>query len=188
MMYTLIFRALFLSLLLVFPLSAKDISGLNLQEQIAREGSTLVLQGAGVRQKFFLDLYVAGLYTSTLNHDAQKLVDADVPMALTLHIISKLITSEKMQTATHEGFEKSTHGNTAPLGDAIETFIAVFDEPIVKGDVFELFYTPGKGVSIYKNGAYKKSIKGLAFKKALFGIWLGKENAQESLKKELVGE
>ncbi|MEJ2528243.1 MAG: chalcone isomerase family protein, partial [Sulfurovaceae bacterium] len=68
------------------------------------------------------------------------------------------------------------------------TFIAVFDEPIVKGDLFELLYIPNQGVSIYKNGLRKQTIKGLAFKKALFGIWLGKESAQESLKKELVGK
>ncbi|MBN2768185.1 MAG: chalcone isomerase family protein [Campylobacterales bacterium] len=187
-MHTLIFRALFLSLLLIFPLSAEDIGGVTLEKQLMRSGNTLLLQGAGMRQKFFLDLYVAGLYTATPNHNAQKIIDADAPMALTLHIVSKLITSEKMQEATHEGFEKSTHGNRAPLNDAIQTFIAVFDEPIVKGDLFELFYTPSKGVSIYKNGKYKQTIKGLAFKKALFGIWLGKESAQESLKKELVGE
>ncbi len=187
-MQTLIIRALFLSLLLIFPLNAKDVGGVTLQEQITREGDTLLLQGAGVRQKFFLDLYVAGLYTATPNHDAQKLIDADAPMALTLHIVSKFITSEKMQEATHEGFEKSTHGDTAPLNDAIQTFITVFDEPIVKGDLFELLYTPSKGVAIYKNGKYKQTIKGLAFKKALFGIWLGEEPAQKSLKKELVGE
>jgi hypothetical protein len=187
-MYKLIFRALFLSLILIFPLSAKDTGGVTLQEQMTHEGNTLLLQGAGVRQKFFLDLYVAGLYTTTPSYDAQKLIDTDAPMALTLHIVSKLITSEKMQEATHEGFEKSTHHNTVPLNDAIQTFIAVFDEPIVKGDLFELFYTPSKGVAIYKNGKYKQTIKGLAFKKALFGIWLGEESAQESLKKELVGE
>ncbi len=187
-MHTLIFRALFLSLILIFPLSAEDIGGVTLEKQLMRSGNTLLLQGAGVREKFFIDLYVAGLYTATPNHNAQKIIDADAPMTIRLHIISKLITSEKMQEATNEGFEKSTHHNTAPLNDAIKTFIAVFDEPIVKGDLFELLYMPGKGVSIYKNGKYKQTIKGLAFKKALFGIWLGKESAQESLKRELVGK
>jgi hypothetical protein len=141
-----------------------------------------------VREKLFLDLYVAGLYTVTPSHDAQKIINADEPMAISLHIVSSLISSKKMQEATLEGFEKATQHNTAPIQHAIDAFIGVFNEPIVKNDMYELIYTPAKGVTIYKNKEFKRTIEGLEFKQALFGIWLGDAPAQESLKEDLLAE
>lgn len=166
-------------------LNAKEIAGVTLPEHLSHDTLTLTLQGVGVRDKLFLDLYVAGLYTekpsATLLHD-------DVPMSMTLHITSSLITSQKMEEATREGFDASTHHATKPLQSAIDTFIAVFKEPIVQKDVYEFFYLPQHGVSIFKNGVLKQRIEGLAFKEALFGIWLGDAPVQESLKHSLLGK
>ena len=173
------------SLSLVTP-NAGEVFAASIQDPLNHNGHTLVLQGSGVREKLFLDLYVAGLDTLQASHDAQKIIDADEPMAISLHIVSSLISSEKMQNATLEGFEKATNHNTAPLQHAIDAFIAVFNEPITKGDYYELIYTPQKGLEIFKNKEFKRAIEGLEFKKALFGIWLGKEPAQESLKEDLL--
>jgi hypothetical protein len=177
-----------LSCFLVFaPLFAKEIANVTVKESLTQENTTLNLQGAGVRDKFFIDLYVAGLYTQTSNTNAASLIQEDAPMALTLHITSSLISSEKMEEATREGFENATHHNTQPLHDQIETFINVFKEPIQQNDVYTLVYLPVQGVRIYKNGTLKQTIAGLAFKQALFGIWLGEKPAQESLKQALLG-
>ena len=110
-------------------------------------------------------------------------------MAINLHIISGMITSDKMVSATVEGFENSTGGNTQAIQPHIDEFISVFKEEIKEGDVFAITYEPGTGVSILKNGELKKTINGgLAFKKAVFGIWLSDKPAQESLKEEMLGD
>ena len=54
--------------------------------------------------------------------------------------------------------------------------------------MFPGFTVPGKGVEAYKNGALASVTKGVEFKKALFGIWLGDKPAQKSLKKEMLGQ
>lgn len=167
---------------------AKEVSGINVIESITYDTTALSLQGAGVRDKFFMDLYLASLYTQKPYHDAFTLVNADEPMAMTLHIVSSLITSEKMEEATKEGFLNATGGNTAPLQTKIDAFIQTFKEPIAINDRYEFFYQPAKGVSIVKNGSLKTTIEGLEFKKALFGIWLGEKPAQESLKKALLSK
>ena len=41
---------------------------------------------------------------------------------------------------------------------------------------------------VYKNGAKKGSIDGHDFKKALFGIWLGKKPADDDLKEGMLGK
>jgi hypothetical protein len=93
-----------------------------------------------------------------------------------------------MENATREGFENATKGNPEPIKSQIEEFISVFKEKIEKNDIFELIYLPAKGLEVYKNGEFKSRIEGLAFKQALFGIWLSDKPAQKSLKEEMLGK
>lgn len=168
--------------------NAKEIEGINIPEYLKVANSKLILNGAGVRSKFFMDLYVAGLYLQNKSTDPKAIVESDEPMAIRLHIISSLITSEKMENATREGFENSTKGNTEPIRSKIEEFIAVFKENIEENDIFELIYLSGKGLEVHKNSELRSRIEGLPFKQALFGIWLSDKPAQKSLKEEMLGK
>ena len=116
----------------------------------------------------------------------QAIIDADEPMAIRLYITSDLITSERMANSTRDGFVRSTDGNIAPIEDKIEELIKAFKDDIEEGDVFDLVYTPEAGVTVYKDGDVESSVQGLAFKKALFGIWLSDNPIQKSLRKALV--
>jgi hypothetical protein len=167
--------------------NAKEIEGVNLPESLEVAKSKLILNGAGVRSKFFMDLYVGGLYLENKSNNPQEIIEGDEPMAIRLHIISSLITSKKMENATREGFENATKGNTEPIKIQIEEFISVFKEKIEEDDIFDLIYLPGKGLEVYKNSELKSRIEGLDFKQALFGIWLSEKPAQKSLKKEMLG-
>jgi hypothetical protein len=167
---------------------AKEIAGISMPDTLQADGAALALNGAGVRTKFFMDLYVGGLYLKQKQGDAEKIIAADEPMAIRLHIISSLITSEKMEAATREGFANATGGATAPLAGKIENFISVFREKINKEDIYEFSYAPGAGTKISKNGKVKTTIHGGDFKKALFGIWLCAKPAQESLKEQMLGK
>lgn len=151
-------------------------------------GQTLVLNGAGVREKFWIDLYAAGLYLPEKSSNADAIVQADSPMAIKLHIVSGLISSKKMIDALREGFENSTNGNIKPIEDEINTLIGFLKEDIERDDVFDLVYLPNKGIVAYKNGELKGTIPGMEFKKALFGIWLSNRPADDSLKEELLGK
>ena len=181
------FAALVLAVLLVTALgNAEEIGGINMPETLKAGQTTLVLNGAGVREKFFMDLYVGGLYLKEKGADPRAIIEADEPMAIRLHIISSMITSKKMEKATREGFEKATGGNIGPIQVQIEEFISVFKEEIKEGDIYDLIYVPGKGVEVSKNNESRSMIKGLPFKKAMFGIWLSDKPAQKSLKKAML--
>ncbi len=147
----------------------------------------LVLNGAGIREKYFMDMYVCGLYLMNKSKEEKIIKEADEKMAIRLVIVSGLVTNTKMQEAVRVGFEKSTHNNTSFIKNQIEQMITAFSEPIKKGDVYEIFYTPGTGSMIYKNGIQKEVIKGLYFKQSLFGIWLGDNPAHRTLKAEMLG-
>ena len=180
----LIFSLIFSSTIL----QARIVSGVEIPEKLMINGSQLILNGAGVREKFFLDLYVGALYLKKRNKIAKAIIDAEENMAIRLYITSSLISSKKMRNAVNEGFENSTKNNIIPIKKEIDEFISVFKDEINKGDIFDMVYVDSVGTKISKNGKLSKTIKGIKFKRSLFGIWLCDEPAQESLKEEMLGK
>jgi hypothetical protein len=177
-----------IALLLISPIAdAKQIAGITFPDSHELSRAKLVLNGVGIRKKLFLKLYVGGLYLKKKNQNPKEIIMADEAMAIRLHIVSSMITSQKMEKTTREGFEKSTDGKIEPIKSQIEEFISVFQEKIQENDIYDLIYNPGNGVEVYKNGKAHSVIEGLNFKQALFGIWLSDKPAQGSLKAVMLG-
>ena len=168
--------------------AAVEIEGVNMPDLFPKLDSKLVLKGAGVRNKFFMDLYVAGLYVENTDRTAEEIMAADEPMAIRLSIMSSLISSEKMTEATKDGFYKSTGGKLGAIEAPMNSFIEAFSEEIFKGDVYDIIYMPESGVTVYKKGDQKSVAKGLNFKSALFGIWISKDPVQEDLRNGMLGK
>lgn len=175
------------SMLVAASAGAVTVNGVELRETLRSGDQSLDLNGAGVRSKFFIKLYVAALYLPERSSDAGAILSADEPQAIALHVTSGRINSDNMTEATLEGFEKSTGGNLAPIQDEVDQLLSVFADEISEGDVFDLVYVPGEGVRVIKNGETGDTIGDRAFKEALFGIWLGDEPAQGSLKDDMLG-
>ena len=165
-----------------------EIAGVELPNTVQIETDEAEINGAGIREKFWIDLYAGGLYSTEKFSDADQVIKAKKPMGIKIHIVSKLISSKKMKDAVEEGFQNSTKENTDPLRDKIDKFISFFEDEIVKNDVFDIYYHPDSGVKVYKNDELKGSIKGASFKEALFGIWFCDEPADDDLKEAMLGK
>ncbi len=180
--------ALFLVAFTTFAMNAqKTVSGVKVDDKLSLEGKDLTLNGAGLREKMWIDLYVGSLYVTKKSTNAQDIIDSKDAAAIKLNIVSGMITSDKMISAVNEGFENATNKNTASLKTKIDKFKGFFKEKINKGDSFIIMYD-GNETIVYKNGAKKGSIEGHDFKKALFGIWLGKKPADDDLKDGMLGK
>jgi hypothetical protein len=175
---------------LAIPTQAQvTINDVTLPATMKAGESSVSLNGGGIRKKLFFKLYVGGLYLTSKSSDANAIINADEAMAVKLQITSGMISSDNMSEAINEGFEKSTGGNVAPLKDKISKFVDTFKKSeIVEGNVFDIVYVPGTGVQSYKNGTLQSTIEGMDFKKALFGIWLCDEPADEDLKAKMLGK
>jgi hypothetical protein len=165
-----------------------EIGGATLPNTLEYGSEEITLNGAGVREKFWMDMYAGGLYLKNKSGNASEIMNKDEAMAIRLHIVSKMITSNRMIDAVNEGFENATGGNTAPISTEIKKFISFFEDEINKGDVFDIVYLPSRGSVIYKNGKESGSIQGMEFKKALFGIWLSNKPADDDLKGGMLGK
>lgn len=167
--------------------NAAKVGGVELDESITVAGESLNLNGAGIRKKLFIKLYVGSLYTASGAGAASEIVDADEVMAIRLNMLSDLLTREKMVDALEDGFKKSTGGNTAPIQAGIDQLIDVMPEKIKPGTEMTLTYEPGVGTHLMDGDNSISVIEGLNFKQALFGIWLSDKPAQKSLKKAMLG-
>ncbi|WP_372964081.1 chalcone isomerase family protein [Marinobacter sp.] len=181
------FASLLLTGALAAPVHALEVGGVDVPDTYSVVGQELQLNGAGTRSKWFMDLYVGGLYVQDKVSDGQAVINADEPQAITLHITSGMITSERMTEATLDGFKAATGGDLSAIQSDVDQFMAVFQEEIKEGDIFELVYVPGNGIQVMKNGEQKDTVGNFEFKKALFGIWLSDKPAQKDLKAKMLG-
>ena len=179
-----LFALLLLPLLFAAALLAEERG---FAPKVRMEGTALTLNGHGVREKFWIDLYEVALHLPQADNDARRIVEADEPQLLRLVIVSSLISKKKMEKGIREGFQRSTRGRTEGLQERIDRFTEAFGETLEKGDRIDLFYRPGVGVTVYKNGRPVTTLEGKDFKEALWGIWLGEEPVQKSLKNDLLG-
>ncbi len=166
---------------------AKTVKGVTMPESFKAGGTALVLNGTGVRTKFMMDIYIGALYLKAKDSNAARICGADEPMSVRLHIVSGMVTPERMAENTRDGFKKSSGGNMAPYKSGIDRFINTFKDGIKVGDFYDIVYLPGKGTQVYKNGAPRSLVEGLAFKKVLFGIWIGGNSIQADLSRGMLG-
>src|SRR4029434_5379113 len=84
----------------------KDCQGVNFPEQMQLDGSTLRLNGLGLRQATFLkvNVYVAALYVANVSSEAQALLGSNTPKELILHFLHH-VSDDELTKAWEEGFE-----------------------------------------------------------------------------------
>lgn len=164
----------------------RTVAGETFPAKLDVKGTKLVFNGAGLREKYTLDLYVAALYLPKQTTDASKVIQANEIQAINIKIVSNKVTREKFNETVKEGFAKVTEGKAS--SQQISKFQGFFSAAIKKGDDIQIIYKPGKGTAVMINGSYKGLVEGADFKKALFSIWLGSKPADAGLKKEMLGK
>ena len=181
-----------LALLLAFacnPVQAVEISGVFIEERIeTQSGATLMLNGAGLREKFWVDVYVGSLYLPKSISDVAAILSTPGPLRIQLDFVYKEVAREKLLESWHEGFENNQQGEVSQsLQARINQFYALFDSSAVERDQYRFDYQPGSGTRISKNGQQLGIIAGEDFRNALVEIWLGNHPADKDLKKAMLG-
>jgi len=180
----------FLLLAAATALQAREVKGVKLDERarLAGDGPELVLNGAGVRSKFFVSVYVGALYLPQPRRVAAEVLDAVEPRRVAMHFLHDRVEAAKLRAAWEEGFADNQSPETlAALRDRLDAFKTLFADAVA-GDVILLDFVPGQGTTLTVNGAVTGSVPGDDFNRALLAVWLGEEPADGSLKRGLLGE
>lgn len=176
------------TMLVASPATAKKIGAATVPDSMTIGTLDIPFLGGGQRTRAVFKLYAAALYSNETG-EGKSVADADEPMAIHLHILSKLINRKKMVSALKTGFNNATGGNTASIQSGIDQMLdAMNANPLGRGMKYTLIYEPGVGTTMQRNGEDVVLIEGLEFKQALFGIWLGDKPAQTALKARMLGK
>lgn len=168
---------------------AAELSGVFINDEIkTADGQSLVLNGVGLREKLWVDVYVGSLYLPSKSGDVAEILSKPGPWRVQLDFVYKEVSREKLLKAWREGFEKNQNPETLKqLQSRIDEFYGYFDTGAVKKDQYIFDYLPAQGTRISKNQQQLGLIPGEDFKNALLEIWLGNYPADKQLKKGMLG-
>jgi len=172
--------------LLSTPVFAAEIEGVHVPETITVAGQTLQLNGAGVRTKFFFDIYVGALYLSRPAHQAKQAITDAGPKHMSMYFLYGEVGRKKLVDGWVEGFEKNQSKEAmARLKPRLSQFNAMFGDAR-KGDVYMFDFLPDGSTTVTFNGQEKGHVQGDDFQQALLAVWLGKHPADKGLKKAML--
>lgn len=186
-------RSLFLSAVLFMgvltaPVHAAKVAGVNLDDsvQLAAGGPKLVLNGAGIRKKFFVKVYVGALYLPKKVTSVDAVLNETGPKRVLMHFLYKKVEGYKLADGWTEGFESNSKSEMGRLKARLDDFNKLFTD-VKKGDVILLDYLPGQGTRVTIKGQEKGTIPGEDFNRALLKVWLGPKPADSGLKGAMLG-
>lgn len=173
-------------LLALLPLAlAGSLGGVSLPDTDTVAGRPVKLNGMGLREKFYVDVYVGGLYLATPTKDAAKAVATDEAKKIVMAFVYDGVTKEQLVETWAEGFALSP--SAAAQKANIDRFYAMMPATIGKGEQIVLEYAPGAGTTVRVKGKTAGTIAGADFMKMLWGVFLGSKPPTADLKKGMLG-
>lgn len=179
----------FLLLCLSTSASAMELAGVKLADSVQVGSRELQLNGAGVRSRFFLDLYITALYLPAKSTSFATVLADGGEKRIALHLLIGISADHLYSALKNAIAANHTPAELGALEVPLKEFAAVFyaiDE-IEKGDVVTLDYLPGSGTRVSVNGVAKGTVGGAPFYGALLKVWLGDRPAQADLRQKLLG-
>jgi hypothetical protein len=151
----------------------KECKGLSFPDQAQVEGSSLALNGLGMRQAtvFKVNVYVAALYVAKPSSDPNALLASNAPSELILQFVRN-VGVDDVRKGWSEGFERNAKDQLPALKERIAELNGWMAD-IKSGERLTFVRKPGAGLQVDVNGAVKGTIKGDDFAKAFLSIWLG---------------
>lgn len=168
------------------PVGAATLGGVEMRDQVAVGGKTLVLNGVGMRTATFLKVkvYVIGLYLESKSSDARTIIESDQAKRIEMHFVHD-VTAKELRDGWSEAFE-SNYPDVAAIKSEIATFNASMRD-VKSGDSIVLDLS-GNTVDVLVNSNKIGAVEGNAFQQAVLGIWLGPEPPNEDLKAGILGK
>lgn len=171
--------------LFLYSLLYANLAGVSMPDTVQTQSGRLVLNGMGLREKFWVDVYVAGLYLTEKESNPQRIISARQPKRIHTKFIFPSVPKKKMQDTLSENLS-----NNPDISDKTQVKIKqclIMMEDFSEGDEIIFDYAPNLGTTIFVKGTNKGTIKGDDFMEAIFSIYLGSQPASEDLKHGLLG-
>jgi len=172
-------------LLLTSQAFALDVAGVNVSPTVVIHQKTLSLNGAGIRKKLFIKVYVGSLYTERkVTTPAQLLADPGEKL-IRMSFVYQKVEKEKIVEAFAEGLANNSPG-VAPSAEAKEV-LSWFRADFMAGDTVDISLSPDGTMSASHNGKALGTVRSPALVQGVLLIWFGEKPADGGLKKGMLG-
>ena len=166
---------------------AATIAGVNIEDTATVGTQKLVLNGAALRKKFVVKVYVGALYLPSKQNNAAAIIAADAPRRQVMHFLYD-VDMGKMAEAWEEGLTANTPNASAEVKTAFRT-LGSWMEDMKEGQRIVLTYAPGTGTTVEVNGKNKGTLGGKAVADAILNTWIGpKPGPGADFKKGVLGQ
>ncbi|HNX51230.1 MAG TPA: chalcone isomerase family protein [Thermoanaerobaculaceae bacterium] len=174
------------SLLMTSMAFGTELAGVTLPDTAQVGSASLKLNGAGIRKKLFIKVYVGGLYLPAPTSSPAAILGADETRRMVMHFVYKEVDAAKVTEAFREGFANNSAASLGALQARLDAFCALWPA-MHAGDLAEMTYVPGTGTTLVINDKNLGVTAGKDFADALFLVWLGDKPADAGLKEGLLG-
>jgi hypothetical protein len=173
-------------LLLSSQAFALDVGGVNVAPTVSVGQKTLTLNGAGIRKKLFIKVYVGSLYTERKVTSTAQLVADPGEKLVRMNFVYSKVEKEKII----ETFAEGLANNSPAVAQSAEAkaFLSWFTADFVKGDTVDVSLAADGTVSATHNGKALGTVRNIPFARAVLLIWFGEKPANEDLKKGMLGQ
>lgn len=179
------------SLLQPKPASAAELESVQMADTIKVANQDLVLNGMGLRSRFGLRVYVAGLYVGKKSTNTAELLQQSGPKRIAI-TMKRNVDADTFLKALEDGIA----ANHSPqqlaslkdrMGKLSEVILAIKEAR--EKDLLNLDLIPEVGTQLSVNGKpMGQPIPGEDFYQALLRIWIGDKPVQDGLKAGLIGK
>jgi len=184
---TLLISAIVVLIFGVRSVAAREIAGVAVPESVTLKNKALVLNGAGIRKKLFMKIYVCALYLTAKRTAASEILADPEAKRIVMSFLYKEVGVERQVEGWNKGFRDNNSGEELKgLQDRINLFNSLFTT-VRKGDVIRFDYMPEEGTQVWINDTLNGIVPGEDFFAALLKIWLGPKPAEANLKDALLG-
>ncbi len=163
---------------------AGELAGVTAPDTATVGGQTLVLNGMGLREKYFFDIYVGSLYLPAKTTSGASVISQDVPKRIEMTFIYSAVTTAQLCETYDEDLQYMP--DPSAVKDRFETLKSYMSD-VVAGDKITYDYVPGTGTIVNVKGVVKGTIPGKDFSDALFTVYVGAHPPTGNLKKGLLG-
>ena len=182
-------RAALIAALVAVPgLHAAEVAGVRVADSIKVGNSELVLNGAGLRSKLFIKVYVGALYIGQKAATPAAIYGSATPRRMVLRLLRDL-DADSLHSALDEGLRNNhTPAELSDMKAQADQLGGIMKAmgKVHEGDTVSIDFS-AEGVVVSQNGEVRGKVAGANFAKALLKVWLGDKPADASLKKALLG-
>jgi len=167
---------------------AFDAAGIRVPDTLTVNGwnRPLILNGAGIRKKFFISVYVGALYLDTKESDPEKILAATTHRVMRMQFLRN-VGADALAQAWRDTIRANHNEDQARhLNGRLDEFNKLM--PGAKpDDVVLIMLHPDGTTQLAVNGERRGAIGGSDFQRALLRAWIGSHPADATLKRSVLG-